>query len=267
MGRHGLAASLFVVLANAANATPAWAETATLPPRVHPPDTPLLQAVGYCRDRAYFLHVHEGSLHLNDHRTTACFYGRIDQNLDLAPLLDLAEGGLFVIRSGGGNAHAAIRMAEALHSKNARVVIYDYCLSACAGIILIATGETYVTKNSVVAWHNACNASLVKESTWAKLQKSCGFNTVLSDRFFARRLISSAARGFVLRPQSAYVRKMVRMTYDGSAHHRDLWWTWHPRHYANYLTTKVIYEAYPESQDEVDTIARRLGLPRIIHDP
>jgi len=33
------------------------------------------------------------------------------------------------------------------------VLLYDYCLSACANYVLVATNSTYVLKDTVVAWH------------------------------------------------------------------------------------------------------------------
>jgi len=48
---------------------------------------------------------------------------------------------------------------------------------------------------------------------------------------------------------------------------RKMFWTWNPRHYASALRTKIIYEAYPQSQDEIDTLRERLHQYPVIHDP
>ena len=44
-------------------------------------------------------------------------------------------------------------------------------------------------------------------------------------------------------------------------------WTWNPRYYKEAIKTKIIYEAYPESQIEVGAMVNRLHLPWVIHDP
>jgi hypothetical protein len=72
---------------------------------------------------------------------------------------------------------------------------------------------------------------------------------------------------FAYSPQSSHTRKMVWIKYDLSASYRDVFWMWNPRHHVNYFKTRITYEAYPESQDEVDEITRRFRLPDIIYDP
>jgi hypothetical protein len=65
------------------------------------------------------------------------------------------------VRSTGGFAPEAIRLANILRDRNATVVIRDYCLSACANYFLVPTGTTYVLKNAIVAWHGgpfACSS-------------------------------------------------------------------------------------------------------------
>ncbi|WP_315739073.1 hypothetical protein [Bradyrhizobium sp. SZCCHNR1093] len=42
--------------------------------------------------------------------------------------------------------------------------------------------------------------------------------------------------------------------------------TVNPRYHV-FFKTKIIYESYPESQDEVDALAARHRLGRVIHDP
>jgi hypothetical protein len=42
---------------------------------------------------------------------------------------------------------------------------------------------------------------------------------------------------------------------------------WNPRFWKNTIKTKVAYQAYPESQDEVDAMVARLHLRRVIYDP
>ncbi len=45
-----------------------------------------------------------------------------------------------------------MELSDILREKNATVVIRDYCLSACANYVFVATDRTYVLKNSIVAW-------------------------------------------------------------------------------------------------------------------
>jgi hypothetical protein len=44
-------------------------------------------------------------------------------------------------------------------------------------------------------------------------------------------------------------------------------WMWNPRFYKAVFKTKVTYEAYPESQAEVDEIAVRIGYRGVLYDP
>jgi hypothetical protein len=48
-----------------------------------------------------------------------------------------------------------MEIANILREKDALIVLYDYCLSACANYILIASGQAYVVKDTIVAWHGA----------------------------------------------------------------------------------------------------------------
>jgi hypothetical protein len=45
-------------------------------------------------------------------------------------------------------------------------------------------------------------------------------------------------------------------------------WTLNPRYYPRLFKTKIYYEAYPESQEEVDEMARRVPISaKVIYDP
>ena len=68
-------------------------------------------------------------------------------------------------------------------------------------------------------------------------------------------------------PQSFHVRRALKNMMDGTGNYPDVFWTWNPRYYPNLLKTKVTYEAYPESQDEVDEIAAEMFDFRVIYDP
>jgi hypothetical protein len=97
---------------------------------------------------------------LSEDRSILCFDGMIRRDLDLAPLHQLTNDGLFVVRSIGGDIFLAMKIADILWEKNATVVIRDYCLSACANAILIASNQTYVLTNAIVAWHGGTGGGL-----------------------------------------------------------------------------------------------------------
>ena len=46
-------------------------------------------------------------------------------------------------------------LADILRDRHATVVVYDYCFSACANYLLIASDLTYVLKGSFVLRHNS----------------------------------------------------------------------------------------------------------------
>ncbi len=161
-----------------------------------------------------------------------------------------------------------MEIANVLQDKNALVVIYDYCLSACAGFIFIASAETFVTRDTIVAWHAPCSGTSIKEDTFAEKEKRCA-TIIPPSEFFNRRAVDRRTRveQFVYSPQSEHTRKMVQIAYDGAEYYGDVFWMWNPRHYNSYFKAKIAYESYPASQSEVDEIAKKLRLPNIIYDP
>jgi len=217
--------------------------------------------------------------HINDDKTILCYDGDIYADQDLSVMHELRDGGIFVIRSRGGIPASAIKIANILESKMATVVIRDYCMSACAGFIYIATAITYVVKSSLVTWHAPryqpplCeNSGLVGSvktlELWISLaaevrEDYCKF-WVLQTKFFKKR---GTDPNVLFLTQSPYVKKMIKLAGDQGLNMMDAVWMWHPRYHKSIFTTKVTYESYPESQDEVDEIARKLGLPKIIYDP
>jgi len=224
-------------------------------------ENPIAKAVSYCR-------YYSRSIQLSDDKAILCFDSAIPANWDITPIRNLREDGMFVIRSGGGNVKTAMEIADALQEKNALVIIYDYCLSACAGFIFIASAETFVTKNTVVAWHAPCASGPIREYSFAEKETRCRAMIPASE-FVRKRAIDKNRRveQFVYSPQSAYTRKMVRIAYDGSLFYRDIFWMWNPRYYKLYFKAKITYESYPESQSEVDEITNKFHLPNVIYDP
>lgn len=70
-------------------------------------------------------------------------------------------------------------------------------------------------------------------------------------------------------PESITVRKILKRKFDQTGNYPvGVYWTWNPRYYASAVRANVSYEAYPQSQEEVDTTASRLGLSfPVIYDP
>src|SRR5882757_8180660 len=101
-------------------------------------------AVAYCRGDV------ERPISLSADRQTLCFDGVIPDDLDFSQVNDLKNSGLFVVRSNGGFAGPAINISNLLDAKRATVVVYDYCLSACANYFFFASARTYVFEKTIV---------------------------------------------------------------------------------------------------------------------
>jgi hypothetical protein len=211
-----------------------------------------------------------------------CFDGQISPELDASLANRLEDGGLVVVRSFGGDQLSAIRLAEAIRARHATVVVYDYCLSACASFLLVASSKAFVLKNTLVAWHHSTGAYLCPSLEQAKdggprrLEKStcsdapAGYHSAHEyakglDKWFYRT--RAVAPPFENPPQSVIVRRILQNKFaERGEYPPNLLWTWNPRYYASKIKTKVIYEAYPQSQDEVDALAKWLQV-RVIYDP
>ena len=235
------------------------------------------RAVEYCRGSV------TRPIALSDDKRTLCFDGWITPNQDISLVEGLAENGLFIVRSFGGAIATAIALANLLRDKHAVVVVYDYCNSACAGYLFIASAQTYVVRDTIVAWHPwvsglpDCSQMKVSDDGGPKslekwpcpdvpLEQQAGYQQVraLHEKFYTERTVD---RKFKFPPQSFHVRKVLKNMLDGTGTYPDVAWMWNPRFYKNVLKTKVSYEAYPESQDEVDEIAARFHFRRMIFDP
>jgi hypothetical protein len=219
-------------------------------------------------------------------RSFICFDGQILEDRDYSHIDSLNAGGAFVVRSQGGNAIAAMTIAAVLEQKQAVVIVYDYCLSACASYLLIAANKAYVVKDSIVAWHDWTTGELdcpdiVKVKTpygdqWQLVRSLCTKNAAvdltkyrqaeaMEKDFYSRRTFKDQISGT---PQSVYVRRSLLRVYEATGKFPEILWMWNPRYHKAALKTQVIYEAYPETQEEVDVLAQRLGIGRqILHDP
>jgi hypothetical protein len=216
-----------------------------------------------------------------------CFDGAIAKNFDVSRAKDLKEDGLFVVRSGGGDVASAIVLAELIRDRRATVVVHDYCLSACASVLLIAPSQTYVLKGALVAWHQPrsndasypfCTNLVSRERGPKRLERGPCLDPKFGDgaayrldvpvlrHFLGERAVDPSS--YADPPDSIHVRRIVTSMYEETGAYRDVMWTLNPRYYASLFKTKIVYEAYPESQDEVDGMLTLLGRNiRVIYDP
>jgi hypothetical protein len=234
------------------------------------------RAVEYCRGTV------ERPMALDLDKHVLCFDGQIFPELDISIATRLEYGGLAVVRSFGGDQLSAITLAEAFRERHATVVVYDYCLSACASFLLVASTKTFVLRNTLVAWHHPTGAYLCPSLAQAKdggprrLEKNtcsdapADYQSVyeyakeLDKWFYEPRAV---APPFENPPQSVIVRRILQNKFaERGEYPPNLLWTWNPRYYAGKIKTKIIYEAYPQSQDEVDALARWFQV-RVIYDP
>jgi hypothetical protein len=246
-------------------------------------------AVAYCRSKA-------GQLILNEKKSIFCFDGEVRQERDASSLESLNSEGLFVVRSPGGDAIAAARIATLLEEKKATVVIYDFCISACASFFFVAGARTYVLKDTIVAWHygwrewspcedvgygiehrNSDGARRLSKGRvcyeyseqYQEMQKKA---RSLAIPFYARRIVDLQRFNFDRPPRSAHIAMILRSKVRDTGTWPEVSWTWNPRYHKSTLRTEVIYEKYPESQDEVDALMQRfLGKHArsnsVLHDP
>jgi len=217
---------------------------------------------------------------LSSDRQVLCFDGAIVKEMDVTLARRLNEGGLFVARSLGGNAASAIVLSDLIRDRRATVVVYDYCLSTCAGFFLIASQQTFVVKGTLVAWSypGSEEANCVSLRTppdrgprkWrpAPCEDEASEDSEERDaqnRFFRERVVKPFLEA---PPDSLYVRRILRSRFSELGTFDDIAWTIHPRFYPSLFKTRIIFESYPESQQEVDDMVSRLrpGI-RVIYDP
>lgn len=240
------------------------------------------RAVEYCRRYAW-----PGPMNLSPDGKILCFSGEISKNVDISLAKDLKEDGLFVVRSPGGNPDPAIRLSNLVRDRSATVVVYDFCLSACANYFLIASQQTYVLRGALVAWHNPRSGDpgrpfcsfleTPRDGEPKKLFRGPCTQAVFGDHaatsthwpaeieFYKERTIDPL---FEAPPDSLYVRKIIASLYRETGVYRDVAWTIHPRYFSRWFKTKILFEAYPVSQGEVDSMLAALGLKmRVIYDP
>src|SRR5262245_61573505 len=85
-----------------------------------------------------------------------------------------------------------------------------------------------------------------------------------------RRSSSKEALMTVIRThRRRHIRKEGSIRWSkGWATKDKAFWMWNPQNYGDYFKSRITFESYPISQDEVDEILRRFRLgARVIYDP
>lgn len=228
-------------------------------------------AVAYCRDKP-------GVAALDESAAIFCFDGNFSRFRDTSSLSRLNDGGLFVVRSLGGDGYEAMRIADVLSQKCATVVIYDYCFGSCSFFIFVASGETYVARESIVAWRSPVQDWRFCKRDGGWLSEYC-YDTLAQQKYFLSigerassfyqsRILNPFVFGFWYPPIGARAKMARSRLRDDADVTEDEWWTWNPRYYKKVLRTHVTYESYFKTDQQVDELKARLGLSgrRIILD-
>jgi hypothetical protein len=218
---------------------------------------------------------------LSQDRRVLCLDGAVPSDLNVSIAAELADHGIAIVRSRGGDPERAVQLANTLRDRHAVVVIRDFCLYACASFILLASSEAYVPDGALVAWgvfrrygDDDCMGFIEGKDEAGPLLTSLrcsappGDEKTVERRWneFYRDRVSPTA--FTDPPESRFVRRELMNLYRSTGQYPLVLWTWNPRHHASAIKTRLVYQHYPGSQEEVDAIARRLDLNRrVIYDP
>jgi hypothetical protein len=234
-------------------------------------------ALDYCSN-------HQHTVKLKEDFSVLCFDTEIPQDLYWDNFHKLKNNAVFVIRSMGGDGISAMKAADILLEKHATVVVYDYCLSACAAAFFVASKETFVAKNTIVAWHSVpwwpqgveCDASSwfsINDDGYTRRRKEgihlyCRYAKFINSFFARRNMDDRIARS----PQTLYTKKMLDLILKERSDKSSVFWMWHPKNHKDFFKLKITYESYPESQEKVNEIIRRVRFPRrissrVIYDP
>ena len=66
---------------------------------------------------------------------------------------------------------------------------------------------------------------------------------------------------------TAQTDKLIRLARKRSTG-KNPFWMWHPRNQGDYFKSRIVYESYPGSQQEVDALLARARLgDRVVYDP
>ncbi len=85
-----------------------------------------------------------------------CFYAQITQDSKRQFLaLQIKDGAVIVLKSGGGDVAAALDLADAIVEKRLSIIVNRYCLSSCANYLFPAAKTKIVLDGGVVGFHGA----------------------------------------------------------------------------------------------------------------
>ncbi|MCU0946731.1 MAG: hypothetical protein MUF47_00550 [Porphyrobacter sp.] len=101
-------------------------------------------------------------------KSAACIDGEIDQEMQvrLNSWINTIPAGtrpILVIRSGGGDAYAAIDIAEALQAKDAEVYAFDICASSCANYIFSGVRRRHAIGSPALLFHGGLSKDFPQE--------------------------------------------------------------------------------------------------------
>jgi hypothetical protein len=220
----------------------------------------------------------QNAIKLSPDGDVLCFDGQI-KIVPLDEVRKLNNGGTFVARSHGGNIVVAMLIADILKEKNATVVLHGYCLSACANTFFVATHETHVARETVVAWHGdglrnlPCPPPaeyLMRDGDAEGKNRSESYKLYCLDpqplrTFYQRRGIKD---DFTRQPQTRYSRQRLHAVQREAVNKRSIFWMWHPENFGSYFKSKITFMSFPRSQEQVNQWLKALRLAiRIVYDP
>jgi len=236
------------------------------------------RAVSYCRMTMWM----PIFMTLSPDKHIMCFDGSMTPDLDVSLTKQLELGGLFVVRSTGAREDKALELADLIRERHATVVVYDYCISACAEFIITAPDRTFVLRDALVLWHNPeSGAPTDPFCAFLKTPREGGpralrrgpcrqgsdtveYSWARTAQYFRERAIDPSS---VMPPDSIYVRRVTSL-YEQTGVDRNILWTLNPRYYPRLFKASIVFEDYPQSQEEVDATAARSGIKtKIIYDP
>jgi len=232
------------------------------------------RAVDYCRGNV------PQPTAISPDRTIVCFSGPLGVDVDPSVVSQIVDNGLFVVRGYGGKSESAMNVSDLLRSRNATVVVFDVCAFACANYYFVASARTYVVKDTSVQWQHfleKCHVTFreLRDSSVPKLWRAqCpkgkewplayAADSPVVLRFYRDRVVDPF---FLPMPDTEYVRKRLKWLYDQTGRFPGIGWTLSPASLKRIFKAEIIYEAYPQSQEEATALVNRFGVRDVIYDP